>query len=145
MADQRVMRFGFSLPPEQLLKNGVQKPLMRRALANRLPPEILAARARGLQGADWYEQIRKSEVDELLEEVRTSDCVQRLIDLNRVRSAVQNWPESDWGSLRVTAIYRRALTLTLSTAVFIHEFEKVTREGDFSSLFSSSTIVRANG
>ena len=49
-ADRRLIEFCLSLPHDQLLKNGVARPLAKRALADRLPPLILDGAPRGYQG-----------------------------------------------------------------------------------------------
>lgn len=128
MADQRIMDFSFALPPDQLLDNGISRPLMRRALADRLPQDLFDNRARGLQGADWYEQLRPKEIEEIIEEVSGSACVNELVDLERLRGVLNSLPPSDPSSAYSTSVYRRSLTLTLSTAVFIDVFEKAVRE-----------------
>ncbi|MCY7338970.1 MAG: hypothetical protein LH465_03325 [Sphingomonas bacterium] len=142
-ADRRLMEFGFRLPPRQMLDNGVSRPLMRRALAKRLPDAILANPARGLQAADWYEQFRKQEVLNILDEISASKTVNQLIDLERMRRTLEQWPESNWNSASALAIYRRAFTLTISIAVLIDEFEKMIDANDFTGCFPATAAMPA--
>ena len=138
-ADRRLIEFSFRLPPDQMLRNGLSRPLMRRALAQRLPLSILNNPNRGLQGADWYENLRKDEVLRILDEVSGSTTVDKLIDLDLMRRTLESWPSDRWSDARIISIYRRAFTLTLSTAVFIDEFERMMTSGDFRDCFSSET------
>ena len=45
-SDRRLIEFAFRIPPDQLYWNGVQRPLMRDALSDRLPPSFQEVRAR---------------------------------------------------------------------------------------------------
>ena len=56
--DPRVVRFCFSVPVEQYVKNGLDRALIRRATKHYLPDEVrLNQRVRGVQGADWVHRI----------------------------------------------------------------------------------------
>jgi asparagine synthase (glutamine-hydrolysing) len=58
-ADKRVIEFCLRLPPEQLLKNGLDRGLIRRALAGILPDKVrLNLTVRGVQSADWIQRLR---------------------------------------------------------------------------------------
>ena len=48
--DVRVAEFCLSLPEDQFRRAGVRRGLIRRAMADRLPAEVLASRPRALQG-----------------------------------------------------------------------------------------------
>ncbi|UVI29116.1 asparagine synthase-related protein [Paenibacillus spongiae] len=56
--DPRVVRFCFSVPVEQYVRNGLDRALIRRATKHYLPDEVrLNQRVRGVQGADWVHRI----------------------------------------------------------------------------------------
>jgi asparagine synthase (glutamine-hydrolysing) len=58
-SDKRVMEFCLRLPPEQLVKDGVERSLIRRALVGILPDKVrLNQSVRGAQGADWIQRLR---------------------------------------------------------------------------------------
>lgn len=135
-ADRRVLEFSFRLPPAQLLKDGISRPLMRRALARHLPRQVLFNPTRGIQTADWYEHLPAADINDILDEVKASVEVNSLIDLSAIRSAVRNWPVNDWETSTSFAIYRRSLTLALSVAVHIHQFEGLIRRQDYHLIFS---------
>jgi asparagine synthase (glutamine-hydrolysing) len=57
--DKRVIEFCLRLPPEQLVKDGVGRSLIRRALAGILPDKVrLNESVRGRQAADWVQRLR---------------------------------------------------------------------------------------
>src|SRR5205823_8190992 len=60
MADRRLIEFCLSIPTDQFLRDGIQRSLARRALADRVPQEVLEARSRGLQAIDWHENLTRS-------------------------------------------------------------------------------------
>ena len=123
--DQRLIRFGVNLPTDQMLRDGVLRPMARRALADRLPAEILANPRRGMQGADWFNTIRKAEVADLIEEVASNRTVDDLFDIARLRRMVDDWPARNDGSFGLAQRYQQKLPLALSTAVFIIEMERL--------------------
>ena len=58
--DARIVDFCLSVPEEQFQRDGMPRSLIRRAIQDRLPPEVLASRRRGLQAADWFESANDS-------------------------------------------------------------------------------------
>jgi asparagine synthase (glutamine-hydrolysing) len=122
MADRRLIDFSFRLPPEQLLDRGHYHPLAREALADRLPPELLDLDLRGLQGADWYERVDKAEAQEIAEELASCRAAGELLDIGRIRSAIEGWPDRGTADPRTTILYRMRLLTALATGAFIQEF-----------------------
>ena len=122
LADRRLIDFGFQLPPEQLLDRGHYHPLARQALADRLPGELLDLRLRGLQGADWYERFDKVQAHEIVEELASCHAANELLDIARIRSAIEQWPVEGTADPRTTVLYRMRLLIALATGAFIQEF-----------------------
>src|SRR5262249_16993706 len=56
-ADVRLLEFCLGVPTEQFLSGGMPRALARRALADRLPTEVLEARHHGMSVADWHEDL----------------------------------------------------------------------------------------
>jgi asparagine synthase (glutamine-hydrolysing) len=122
MADRRLIDLSFRLPPEQLLHRGRYHPLARRALADRLPSELLDSKLRGLQGADWYERLNKAHAQEIVEELAACHAAAELLDIGRLRAAINEWPEGGTADPRTTVVYRMRLPMALATGAFIQEF-----------------------
>jgi asparagine synthase (glutamine-hydrolysing) len=122
MADRRLIDFSFQLSPEQLLDRGRYHPLARRALADRLPGELLDLRLRGLQGADWFERFDRVQAHEIVEELASCNPASDLLDIGRIRAAIDHWPANGTADPRTTVLYRMRLLIALATGAFIQEF-----------------------
>lgn len=59
--DKRVIEMILSFPSEQFVRNGEERYLIKRVMANLVPDEILNNKLlRGIQAADWVERLRSS-------------------------------------------------------------------------------------
>lgn len=86
-ADSRVAEFCLSLPEDQYRRDGVSRWLIRRAMADRLPGEILTSRRRGVQAADSYERLAdaRARVFEELAALEQNETARAALDLPRMR------------------------------------------------------------
>ena len=121
-ADRRLIEFSLTLPPEQLFRGGVSRPLARAALADRVPAQILDLKVRGFQGADWYLHFHQSDAHEVLEEIEPHPAVRDLLDIKRMKRAIEAWPDRDWNSERHLATYSFNLLGALATGIFLTQF-----------------------
>jgi asparagine synthase (glutamine-hydrolysing) len=126
-ADRRLIEFCFALPADAYLKNGVRRPAMRRALAGRLPLEVMEQRLRGYQMADWYEHILAEDVRRLAERV-AAEGENGIVDLSAVRAAVETWPTGDWHDRPLMYFYRTKLMRALSASHFVRSVEGQARD-----------------
>jgi asparagine synthase (glutamine-hydrolysing) len=122
-ADRRLVEFSLRLPPDQRLHRGEWRPLARRALRGRVPESILDLDVRGYQGADWFERVSKMEALGVVEEISTSSAVNDLLDLEKIRRDIDNWPSQGSANLYDAIIFRTRLLTALSTGVFLQELE----------------------
>ena len=120
-ADRRLVEFCLSVPDEQFRLGGLPSSLARRAMADRLPAQVLRQRARGLQAADWHSGFAdpKRELGEAV--ARLAQCAEtaRLLDIPRLREAIENWPAAGWHEPAVTRLYRHELLRALSNGDFL--------------------------
>jgi asparagine synthase (glutamine-hydrolysing) len=120
-ADLRLLEFCLAVPTEQFLRGGMQRSLARRALADRLPKQVLEEPRRGLQVADWHEDLtaaRDHVVDEL-DRLEGCPAASRALDLPRLRGLVENWPAGGWERDDVIMPYRYALLRAISVGHFL--------------------------
>jgi asparagine synthase (glutamine-hydrolysing) len=120
-ADRRLVEFCLSVPTEEFYKDGVTRSLAKRALADRLPAEVLGASTKGLQAIDWHEGLTAAR-PQLAEEISRLEQIApagRALDLRRMRSLVENWPTEGWHRPEVIQAYRLALLRGISTGHFI--------------------------
>jgi asparagine synthase (glutamine-hydrolysing) len=116
-SDRRLAEFCFALPPDQLIGGGRTRRLARLALADRLPVEVLNGR-RGYQHADWYEALSEDALRSELEVLGGSAQASSLLDLDRLRELVAQWPTEGWETQPVVTTFRLGLLRALSAARF---------------------------
>jgi asparagine synthase (glutamine-hydrolysing) len=124
-ADVRLLEFCLAIPENQFLRNGQMRWLLHRAYGDRLPPEILHARSKGLQSADWYETAsrERKEMAAELDRLEASPTAARLLDLKSMRQAVDHWPTTGWTRQEVISEYKLKLLRGLSVGMFIRKME----------------------
>lgn len=122
-SDRRLIEFAFRIPPDQFYWNGVQRPLMRDALADRLPRSLFEKFGRGLQSADWALRITQKHAFELLEEISASRAAQDVLDLGRMRGAIERWPTRDWNQPNIVYEFRHALLDAIGVGTFAAAYD----------------------
>jgi asparagine synthase (glutamine-hydrolysing) len=99
-ADRRVVEFCFGVPDRQYLHRGRSRWLVRRAMAGRLPAEVLDKEELGQQAVDWLTRSARererllADLDRFAEDRFLSGA----LDLPRLRNAVVNWPAEPVGA-----------------------------------------------
>lgn len=119
-ADRRLVEFCLSVPSEEFLKDGVTRSLARRALADRLPPNVLYERRRGYQSADWYEGLSAArlQVSQEADRISRSADANAVMDIARMLELVEDWPSTSWETEKTGDLYRGALLRGLSAGHF---------------------------
>jgi asparagine synthase (glutamine-hydrolysing) len=129
-ADRRVIELAFAIPDEQYRKDGMPRSLIRRAMAELLPPEVVTERRRGQQGSDWgvYLTAARAEFAEEMTRLEHSPLAQRCLDIPRLRRIADNWP-ADFGTASATVLddCRLVLNRGLAAGRFIRSFEGTNR------------------
>jgi asparagine synthase (glutamine-hydrolysing) len=94
-SDRRVIEYCFGIPSSQYLKDGVTRSLIRRAMAGRLPDEVRTRTTIGAQAPDWIEWLptMRGEMRAELDRLDQSDTARRCLDLAKMRSLMDRWPE----------------------------------------------------
>ncbi|MFD2264704.1 asparagine synthase-related protein [Lacibacterium aquatile] len=92
--DRRLLEFCFAVPDTQYLQRGVTRSLARRILADRLPPEVVNNRLRGLQGGDYFHRmsLQRAAIVEGVEALERSAVANRLLDVPRLKELLDRWP-----------------------------------------------------
>jgi asparagine synthase (glutamine-hydrolysing) len=86
--DTRVFDFCLSVPENQYLRSGKDRWLIRRAMADRLPDQIVNNTHRGLQSADWFERLYAARViiEDELKRWEQSSLVSMVLDVEKLRN-----------------------------------------------------------
>lgn len=118
-ADRRLVELCLSFPPEALVSATAQRPAYEAAFGDRLPPEVLHSKRRGLQGADWFELFPRDEVSRLFTLLGKNPTVAALFDLDYIQRQIAHWPNA--GSIEsVSRIqYQNDILGALAVADFI--------------------------
>ena len=117
----RLLEFCLAVPTDQFLQNGLPRALAHRALADRLPKQVLEERRRGLQAADWHEHLTAARVQsgKSLIVSSSNQAAARALDLPRLRKLVEDWPSSGWEQNEVIMRYRHALLRGIAAGHFL--------------------------
>jgi asparagine synthase (glutamine-hydrolysing) len=123
--DERIVGFCLSLPEEQYLRDGMSRRLIRRAMAVRLPTEVLENRMRGLQAADWFERLRAAcpEILNELADLEQCQLARNALDLERMRRLVEQISATGGDMDRLFMDYRMILEKGLALGRFLRWFE----------------------
>ena len=125
-ADKRVFEFCAAIPQEQFVAGGEGRSLARRAMRGLLPEATLNRRQKGTQAADWYEslsRIRGELAAELALEME-SPGARRLIDLDRLRSALDDWPRTAQQAAQQDETCSSAIPRGIAVGYFIRRIEE---------------------
>src|SRR5581483_1732479 len=120
-ADRRLFEFCLSVPTDQFMQGGAPRALARRALADRLPAEVLDAPLKGYQAADWHEGLTAARDEVAAEVERLAACAPASAALatERMRQMVRDWPQSGWNDHEVVEPYRYGLLRGLGAGHFL--------------------------
>jgi asparagine synthase (glutamine-hydrolysing) len=125
LGDRRLLEFCLCVP--ERFFGGWRQPraFARAVLADRLPPEILDERRRGLQAADWFAGLdaRRTEIAEEIERIAASPLARRLLDIPRLTRLVEDWPTDDAAAEARRKDYRLALRRGIHAGRFIRWIE----------------------
>ena len=93
LGDRRLVEWCLGLPEEQYLHRGQSRRLVRRLMRDRLPAEILSARA-GLQAADWHLRLgrRLPRLRSTFEAWRRDPEIAGRLDLGRLLRILDTLP-----------------------------------------------------
>ncbi|WP_220815151.1 asparagine synthetase B family protein [Pseudomonas paralcaligenes] len=125
-ADLRLVEFCLAVPDHQYLRDGQNRWLLRRLMADVLPPEILDSRSKDYQAADWYEGLERNlpRLREELQRLAANSRVGEMLDVAALQHLLEHWPQSgDWASARTIQAYRLKLLRGLAAGHFIRHVE----------------------
>ncbi|MGH7489282.1 MAG: asparagine synthase-related protein, partial [bacterium] len=94
LADVRLIEFCLAIPPEQYLRNGVTRRLARRALADRVPPQVLRENRKGRQSPEWFHRLSwgRPRLESVVERLPKSPLASYALDLRRMKAVLDQWP-----------------------------------------------------
>ena len=117
--------FCAGLPSDRFLRDGQERWLAREMLRGQMPEAQRLTNRTGRHGADWHIKLSRQR-EQLLREVAQFAKVPRLaeiLDLDRARAALEDWPETGDVSDEQRLLYEVALPRTIIAARFINYVE----------------------
>ena len=117
--------FCAGLPSDRFLRDGHERWLAREMLHGQMPDDQRLTNRTGRHGADWHAKLSRQR-EQLLREVEQFAKVPRLaeiLDLDRARAALEDWPETGEVSDEQRLLCEVALPRTIMAARFINYVE----------------------
>jgi asparagine synthase (glutamine-hydrolysing) len=123
--DRRLVETALRQPDWLRRRNGRTRAVVRGAMADRLPPEIVGRTTYGWQFPDWLEVMtaRRHEVESELELCRQHSASRELIDTQRLRHMVDDWPEPRRAGDPAVHRHYLGLARTLLASKYLRWFE----------------------
>ena len=123
--DRRLVEFTLGVPEAQFQRAGVRRWLARRALADRLPAELLAQRGRGRQVGEWYHlaNLRREATAEAVERIARSPLASRVLDVPYLKKLVDTWPKDADSAIQTERQHRYVLHYSVTVGAFLRWHE----------------------
>ena len=125
-ADRALIEFCLRVPAEQFLSDGVPRALVRRAMADRLPPEVLGERRKGLQAADWRLGFDQGRLREEIAHIADSGTAKAICDSDRMARLAAAWRADPLDAEREN-LYRVFLMRGVSAGHFLRKAARSNR------------------
>ena len=92
-----LIEFCIGLPTRQFVRGGQDRYLARRMARGRLPEAQRHNRRYGMHNADWHARMTRAlpRLRRDLDRLAGHDELARLVDIDRARSLIDNWPDED--------------------------------------------------
>jgi asparagine synthase (glutamine-hydrolysing) len=123
--DRRLIEFLLAVPEPMFRQNGVPRSFARRVLADRLPPEILDERRRGVQAPTWFRRldVRRPDIAKDIERIEASPLASRLVDVPRLKHLMAQWPKDEQAAEKRLEDYKLALARGVHVGRFVRWVE----------------------
>ena len=120
-SDLRLLEFCLAIPDHQYLSKGQTRWLLHRLMADVLPSEILHAQTKGLQAADWHENVGENllAMNTKIQHMKEHSGVASYLDLDALSKSINKWPQSGWGEANQNQMYRLKLLRGMAAGTFI--------------------------
>jgi asparagine synthase (glutamine-hydrolysing) len=120
-SDLRLVEFCLAVPENQYLREGKERWLLQRLMADVLPPEISDSHSKGLQAADWYEAAGADlpQMRAALQQMKAHGGVTEYLDIDALLNSLDEWPVGGCVDPITTQRYRLKLLRGLAVGTFI--------------------------
>jgi len=124
--DKRVLEFCFAIPDTQFVRHGVDRYLIRRAMAGLMPPDVLSATKRGLQATDLVMRLQEitAQIKNELNRVGESQLVKEILDVDKMHAVINQLDDSGKKASSALQPHIRSILLRgLMAGLFLHNYD----------------------
>lgn len=123
--DRRLVDFCLGIPDDQYWRDGNNRWLARRVLADRVPAETLAKRVRGRQSPEWFVTAtsRRERMAEEIDRIAASPLASRVLDVPRMRTLLDCWPRDAEAAHRSRSLHGHGLQRAIDMGGFLRWYE----------------------
>ena len=123
-ADRRLLEFCLGIPENLFLREGQTCWILKQALGDQLPREVLNPSTKGYQAADWASNLGPREhYDTMLASLSAHPTASRLLDIDGLRAVLNDWPESGFDTVKHQTAFRYKLLRGMAAGSFIRYVE----------------------
>jgi hypothetical protein len=118
---RRVLELSLSLGPEHFYREGQGRRLSKALLKGRVPEAVIGEdQRRGIQGGNWLTSAiaARAEMRREVDAIEDDAELAALVDADRMRQRLDDWPEDGWTDIHQGHVYRDFLTTTIAVARF---------------------------
>lgn len=122
--DRRVIDYCFAIPQDQYFRNGWDRWLIRRAMADKLPGEVVWNTRRGKQAADLVHRLKAGlpDLQSAYEKMRESELVGKFLDRRRIDDVIGRLVENGVDS-KISYETETVVMRGLMVGMFLLRFE----------------------
>ena len=119
--DRKLAEFCLGVPNDQYYRDGQDRWLARRVLADRVPAETLTQTNRAFQVPEWFglASARRDAMAAAVDRIGRSPAASRVLDMPRIRAALDNWPKDAEAAERTRDVHGHALQRAISMGGFL--------------------------
>jgi len=129
--DKRVVELCLAIPSEQYIAyqgkaHAGERMLLRRAMANTLPPLVAGRTTRGVQAANWFQAFDRvyDTLWRAVERFEASPTARSLLDLPRMQRHLACWSACDLSDRATHGQYGSVLSMGITAGHFLLWFER---------------------
>jgi asparagine synthase (glutamine-hydrolysing) len=125
-SDRRFVELILGMPESQFLRNGENRWLARRTLADRLPAELLSQQRIGRQVPEWYyiATRRLADMRAAVARMERSPLACRVLEVAAIKQVLDRWPASAEQARDQMSLYGHALGRAIAMGEFLYFMDR---------------------
>ena len=106
--DFKLLEYCYSIPPEQFIRFGSDRYMIRRAMKGVLPEEILFSRMKGIQASDLFTRMKMDlpKFSCMLEEIKNHPKCYNILNISKINSILISFENGDMSDMQTNKLLR---------------------------------------